>query len=163
MKVPKGVRNAVLSVVALIVLFLGGGMALALMSGGEEPEPAATKPVDTEPKYQPLKKPAAPPPNAAVGVALGSITSPVAAGSNAALSVRTTPTANCTVVVTYNGINSRDSGLAPKVADAYGIATWTWTVEAAVPPGTWPAKITCNYNGRSAVFDTKLQVTKPTQ
>lgn len=86
--------------------------------------------------------------------------SPVKAGSNTTISVKTTPKATCSISVVYAGAASTDSGLAPKKADAYGEASWTWTVGASVPAGSWPVKVTCTYKAKSGVVQQSLQVTR---
>jgi hypothetical protein len=89
------------------------------------------------------------------------LTSPEAPGDNVSMSVKTVPTSTCTIRVEYNKIPSTDSGLVAKTADEFGIVSWTWTVGEDVPLGTWPAKVTCVYNGRSAVVQGDLQVAEP--
>jgi hypothetical protein len=158
MKIPRGVRSALLSVVILIVLFVLAGTAYTLFLGQSGPPPDKTTSKPAQAAYS-APKPVAPAPNAPVGVSVDSLLSPVSAGSNTSLQVKTTPTASCAVSVVYNGVASTDSGLAPKVADAYGIAGWTWTVGAAVPAGSWPITVTCSYNTKSGVVKTNLQVT----
>ncbi len=158
MKIPRGVRNALFSVVILVVLFVLAGAAYTLFAGQSGPEPVKTTSKPAQTAYS-APKPVAPAPNASVGVSIDSLLSPVSAGSNTSLEVKTTPKANCTVSVVYNGVASTDSGLAPKVADAYGVAGWTWTVGAAVPAGSWPINVTCSYHAKSGVAKTNLQVT----
>lgn len=158
MKVPKGVRNGLFSVIVLVVLFVLAGVAYTLFVGQSGPPPAKTTPKPAQTAYS-APKPVAPAPNAPVGVSVASLLSPVIAGSNTSLEVQTTPTASCAVSVVYNGAASTDSGLAPKAADAYGVAGWTWTVGSAVPAGSWPITVTCSYHGKSGVVKTNLQVT----
>jgi hypothetical protein len=158
MKVPKGVRSALLSVVILIVLFVLAGTAYTLFLGQSGPAPVKTTAKPAQAAYS-APKPVAPAANAPVGVSVDSLLSPVSAGSNTSLQVKTTPGASCTVSVVYNGVASTDSGLAPKAADAYGIAGWTWTVGPGVPAGSWPINVTCSYHGKSGVVKTNLQVT----
>ena len=147
-----------LSVVILVVLFVLAGVAYTLFTGQSGPAPAKTTSKSAQAAYS-APKPVAPAPNAPVGVSVDSLLSPVSAGSNTSLEVQTTPTASCAVSVVYNGVASTDSGLAPKAADAYGVAGWTWTVGAAVPAGSWPITVTCSYHSKSAVVKTSLQVT----
>jgi hypothetical protein len=127
------------------------------------PAAPATKPkaVDenaTAPINSYTIKPTKPAANAGVGVSVGSLTTPVKAGSNADIEIRTTATSNCSISVIYNNTPAHDSGLAPKTADAYGIVSWSWTVPAGTPVGNWPVKVTCKYGKKWAVVDTKLQV-----
>jgi hypothetical protein len=92
--------------------------------------------------------------------ALQALTSPVKAGQNSSVNVKTNATSTCTINVSYNNVASKDSGLTPKVADAYGNVSWSWTVDPTAPVGSWPVKVTCVYRGRSAVVIGNLQVIK---
>jgi hypothetical protein len=142
-----------------LLLFGTAGAVYVYISGRHEPA-TAVKTVKSTPLPTSLKpkKPAA---NAPEGVALQSLTSPVKAGENTSITIKTLPTSTCTVAVTYsNGAVSRDSGLSAKKADDFGIVTWAWTVEPAVPAGTHHVKVTCAYNGRTGVFIGNLEVTK---
>lgn len=153
------VRRVVVTIVVMVLLFLAAGTAYVYFSGKQtkhDEPPAAAK---TE-EVSGLPKPVQPAANAPVGVAVGALSTPVKIGANASLNVLTNATSKCTIVVTYGNVVYKDSGLDPKTADAYGNVTWTWTIGATVPVGEWPIKVTCAYNGRSAVVDTKQQVTK---
>jgi flagellar basal body-associated protein FliL len=158
-RMKKTILNTLITVTVLIILFLGAGIAYVLVSEKtpvEQPVPAAK----TSGEPSALPKPSQPSPNAPEQVAVENLTSPVKPGTNSALTIKTNATSTCTISVTYNGVASKDSGLTPKVADAYGNATWSWTVDASAPAGTWPVKATCVYRGRSAVAIANLQVTK---
>lgn len=156
MRLPRSVRNALISALVLLVLIVGAGVAYTLLAGGTDttvtppPRQTATK----EPVIKP-KKPAA---DAKEGAAIEMLTSPVAAGSNASVNVRTNAGSTCSILVTYAGVKSTDSGLKPKTADDFGAVSWAWTVGSTVPAGNWPVKVTCVYHGRSAVVQSDLQV-----
>jgi hypothetical protein len=142
----------------MVVIFLVAGVIYVYYTGQQQPAPA--KPAaKTETNPTGLPKPQQPAANAQEGVALESFNAPVKAGENTSLQIRTNPTSTCTIVVTYNGAVSHDSGLADKKADPYGFVTWTWTIPTTVPPGTYPAKVTCFYNGRSGVAVENFVVT----
>jgi hypothetical protein len=111
-----------------------------------------TKPKTTEP--------AQPAPNAKEGVAVQSLTSPVAPGDNASIDIHTNRDSKCTITVVYNNIPSKDAGLTPKTADEYGLASWSWTVESTVPVGKWPVTVTCEWNKKIAVVIGDLIVKK---
>jgi hypothetical protein len=129
------------------------------MDGNSEKDLTANaKPVAATP--DPVVKPVQPSPNAREGAAVEFIDSPVSVGSNTTISIHTNPTSKCTIAVVYNNIASADSGLVPKIADAYGTVSWTWTVGPSVPLGTWPVKVTCAYNGRTGFVQATLEVTK---
>lgn len=102
--------------------------------------------------------PTKPAENARASASVQLLTSPVAPGDNASISIKTLPTSTCTIKVIYNDVPSTDSGLVAKTADEFGIVSWAWTVGATVPQGTWPATVTCTYNGRSAVVRGDLVV-----
>ncbi len=75
------------------------------------------------------------------------ITSPpgtVNAGSNASVSIHTSPNAACSIDVEYKNGPSKAQGLDPKSADAKGNASWTWKVASTTTLGSWPVYITCN-------------------
>lgn len=152
-------KKAALSVLVLILFFIGAGVVYTFFSGQQEPK--ASKPAKkvSQEDYKPIK-PKAVDPKGPVGIAQESITSPVAPGANAAVTIKTKPNALCHIAVTYNNVPSTDSGLSPKKADAFGSVTWTWTVGPNTPVGAWPVSLTCAENGKSAAFQTYLQVQK---
>lgn len=127
-----------------------------------------TKPVQPAAVAQPLaNKTITPAPvsdeNAPVGVAIQTLTSPVAKGGNASISIKTRPQAACSIRVTYSVTpnqdqESKDGGLIPKTADAYGVASWTWTVETSRPVGSWPVEVTCAYKAKWGYGKDMLQV-----
>ncbi len=156
---PKTARNIGISVVVLLVLAVGGGAAYTYFLGPENlqsAEPVAAPVSPSSPLFTP-SKPAA---NAKVGASVQTLTSPVAPGSNASISVKTNAGSKCTIVVIYDKAVSTDSGLAPKVADEYGTVSWTWTVEKTAALGKWPVKVTCVFNTQSAVVQGDLEVVK---
>jgi hypothetical protein len=158
MRIPKPVIYTSISVVVILVVVVGGGLLYTwLMGQTPPPEPPAVEGVQ-EIKRNPLPQPKKPDPNAPVGVAVQSLTSPVTPGTNVALTIRTTAEADCTIVVKYDEKESKDSGLVPKKADEYGMVSWTWTVDESVPLGTWPADVTCAYGKKSGMVRADLEV-----
>jgi hypothetical protein len=99
-------------------------------------------------------------PNAKEGVAVQSLSSPVAPGENASIYIHTNRDSKCTITVVYNKIPSKDAGLAPKTADEFGLVSWSWTVEASAPVGKWPVTVTCEWNKKIAVVIDDLIVKK---
>jgi hypothetical protein len=156
----KIVRKILVPTVILIVVFLIGGAAYSLLTSQEDVPETPVKTSSASEEAPAELKPHKPAPNAPESVAIYLSTEEVKAGSNTGLTVRTNPGSTCTISVIYNGVPSRDSGLANKTADAYGVVTWTWTVESNVPAGSWPVKVTCVYNGRSGVAQANLPVVK---
>ena len=158
-KVPRTVRNTLISVVMMVVLFVVVATIYVLVADRNAKTPAPPKSNQASQKASPLN-PVAPAANAPEGVALQSLITPVMAGQNTTLQALTNPGSTCTITAVYNNVASHDSGLAPKTADAYGLVSWTWTVDSTAPVGTWPATVTCVYHGRSGVLIGNLQVTK---
>jgi len=157
----KTARKILIPTAILCAIFLIGGMAYSLLSSGEEVKTVAPKKVDQgqDATIRDIK-PHKPNPNSPASVALYMLQESAPAGSNAGASVKTVPTAACTISVTYNDGPSQDSGLVSKTADDFGVVGWTWTVPPATPEGKYPVKVTCVYNGRSAVGIQDLVVTR---
>jgi hypothetical protein len=154
------VRNIAITVVVLLVLFVGAGVGYLYITGNSNDTNANQTPPPPPPETG-LPKPVKPAPNAPENAAVEVLTSPVAVGSNASISVKTNAGSTCTISVTYNNVPSKDSGLITKNSDDYGNVTWAWTVDKTAPVGTWPVKVTCVYNisKKSAVVVGNLQVT----
>lgn len=142
----------------MLAVVAGAGLAYTYFFGPDGSQQTATDKVPAPSPAQALPKPPKPAENARVGASIQNLTSPVAQGENAEINVRTLATAKCTIAVTYNGVAAQDSGLAPKVADDYGLVTWTWTVSKGTPVGTWPVSVTCAYKDKRAVVDGSLLV-----
>lgn len=156
----KRVRNIAITVVALLVLAIGGGVGYTWYMG-QQAVPAApvSASIETAPTA-PAPKHVQPAANAPASAAIQMLSSPVAPGSNASIDVKTNPGADCTISVLYNKVASTDSGLSHKVADDYGLISWTWTIEKTVPLGKWPVKVTCIHNKLSAVVQGDIVVAK---
>jgi hypothetical protein len=157
--VPRAVRNTLISVVVVVVVLVGGGVAYTYFLGPDNSQSTVAAPT-VAPPADPIAKPPKMAENAKESASIQTLTSPIAPGSNALLSVRTNPGSKCTVTVVYNNVPSTDSGLAAKVADEYGTVSWSWTVGSSVPLGKWPVKVTCAYKDRSAVVQGDLVVAK---
>lgn len=159
-KILKQVRNVAISIAALLVVVVSGGLAYAWYSGEQADknlqgldQPAAAA---VQPKVEPVKISQ----TGTIGASVQMLTSPITPGSNASIIVRTNPLATCTVTAVYNKVPSKDSGLIPKKADDYGVVEWAWTVESSVPLGTWPVTVTCANEKNSAVVRGDLEVVK---
>lgn len=158
-RMPKPLRHALTSATVLLVIIVLGGIAYTYIVGQSDTQTvAATAP--PEAPAEPVIKPSQPSPNAKESAAVEALTSPVAPGENASVTIKTNPTSNCTISVMYNNVASTDSGLVAKAADSYGTVTWTWTVGTNVPVGTWPVKVTCAYHTQTAVVQGDLLVQK---
>jgi hypothetical protein len=159
MRIPKTVRNTFLSVMVLLIIFIGVGAAYTYLGGDEStpPQTAVSKPEVTP---QQMIKPVMQDPNGPVGVAIGALTTPVRPGANASIQVRTHSGAKCDITVTYDTGISTDSGLVSKTADEYGVAAWSWTVGSNVADGKYPVNVACAYNGRSGVGTPQQEVSR---
>lgn len=153
------VRNVLVVIGILLVLVVGCGVAYVWYIG-QQPVNTAAEETPIETVQAPVIKPPQPAANAKVGAAVHMLTSPVAQGANASITVKTTPAAECTIKVVYDKTPSTDSGLIAKVADEYGMVSWSWTVEVSAPTGKWPAKVTCSSGEQSAVVQGDLVVEK---
>jgi hypothetical protein len=154
------IRNITLSIIALALVFAGAGVAYVLLTGGPSNEANAAKPQTASAPDTGLPKPTKPSPNAPESAGIQSLYTPVKIGTNTSMSVKTLPGSTCTISFIYNNIVSKDSGLAQKIADDYGNVTWAWTMSGDVPVGTWPAKVNCALNKKSAVVIGNVQVIK---
>lgn len=130
-----------LAVFILLVLLIGAGVAYTYFWGPTS-TPAAIAPKSSPPPNAQLVAPKGDP-KAPVGVSVQVMTSPVVPGENAMYVIKTKPKARCTVGVVYGTLVSKDTGLAPKIADEFGTLSWTWTVDKAAPVGKWDFETLC--------------------
>jgi len=147
--------------VVLLVLIVAGGIGYIWYTGQNNSDEIASS--DTTVKASKPTTVIAPvktAENAKVGASIQELTSPVLPGDNSSITVKTNPDAKCTISVIYDKTPSTDSGLLPKVADEYGIASWTWTVEKSAPLGKWPVKVTCAKGKMSGVVIGDLKLVK---
>lgn len=149
------------SIVFLLVLAVAAGIGYTwyMSEYGNEENQAIQHPTKASGGLQTSKRPKIPD-TATLGVSVQSITSPVVPGSNASLTVKTNPEANCSIEVAYNDVPVKDSGLVTKKADEYGIVEWTWTVPGNAPVGNWPVKATCANKKNTAVVENDLRIVK---
>lgn len=82
------------------------------------------------------------------------------AGENASITIRTNPEAECAITVKYNNVAAVDSGLVTKLADEFGVASWSWTLAASAPAGKWPIEVNCKNKKYSGMVRTDI-VVKP--
>lgn len=154
----KTLRNTAVAVIALLALIVGGGVLYVKLAGEASDGQLSQQATPPQPEVQPLPEPQKPKPNAPVGASVQSLTSPVKPGQNTSLSVRTNAGSKCSIEVKYGELSGEDSGLVTKVADDYGIVNWSWTVDKSAPVGTWPVKVTCKFNKKSAYVEGYLKV-----
>ncbi|HRJ05968.1 MAG TPA: hypothetical protein PK096_00150 [Candidatus Saccharibacteria bacterium] len=148
-------RRTFTSVVVLLILAAGAGLAYTWYSGQHQTVALSEAPVHktratfSAPKISP---------NARLGVAVQTVTSPVQPGSNASITIRTNPAAVCTISVKQAEAKMEDSGLSKKTADEFGMLSWAWTVKPTDPVGKWPINITCKNKKYSAVVVSEVLV-----
>lgn len=153
----RALQKLMITCLILGVILVGAGMAYSWYNskyGGSEVAVATLK------KPTPSRQPTKPSQTGQIGASLQSISSPIAPGDNASITVHTNADANCTIAVVYNKVPAKDSGLAPKKADELGLVTWGWTVPATTPVGKWPVTVTCANLKKSGVVSGDLVVTK---
>ncbi len=80
----------------------------------------------------------------------------VRSGDDGTIAVQTYPGAACQISVRYNSGPSDARALRPKTADARGMVSWTWHVEAGAINGRWPIVVTCSAGGRHVTLETTL-------
>jgi len=100
---------------------------------------------------QPSPTPAPAPASGAVAtLTITGLSSPVAAGADATVGIRTTPSANCHITVIYSSGPSSAAGLGPQTAPSSGVLSWTWKVGSRTKPGSWPVTVSCSIGSSSA-------------
>lgn len=152
------IRNIAISTAVILLVLIGAGVGYTFyMSKTEAPVVVNTPEPVVKANTVKHAKIAA---NAPASASIQSLTTPVMPGDNAAVSVKSNPKSECSIIVEYNKISSKDSGLKPKVSDEFGLITWSWTVDADAPEGKWPVTVTCAYNKKTAVVEGKLVVSK---
>ena len=151
---------AILGGLLLLALLIGGGIAYIYLT---EPDETVEQEEFGPDRYNELSfETEEPDPDAVVGISVQMLTSPVAPGSNATYEVRTLRGAECDISVTYDETESQDSGLTPKTANNFGMASWTWTVEEWVPEGQWPVEVICSWNEQSGMLRSDIEVSYDT-
>ncbi len=158
-RLPKPLRNALISAAVLLLVLVGGGVAYTYILGQSGPGDAAKAGLPVTTADEPVFKPIKPAADAKESASVETITSPVARGTNSSVTIKTNAASKCTISVVYSDKASTDSGLVTKIADDYGVVSWTWTVGTDVPVGTWPVKVTCAYHTQTAVVQADLVVT----
>jgi hypothetical protein len=156
----KALRNIALSVLVIVMIMVAAAGIYVWASGKDSDKKIndnSAKPATTV-GQSPIKPRPKPSPTAKVGASVQMIESPVAPGKNTSLTIKTNAGAKCTISVVYGSMKSTDSGLSQKIADDFGLVTWTWTVESSAPLGTWPVKVTCANKANSAAVQADLVV-----
>ncbi len=147
----RSIRSSIIAVVILAGLLFTGGTAYTWYMSQQEAVEATPLP-DVVSKAVAPKAPVKIADDAKVGISVQTLTSPVSRGGNSSISIKTLPTATCSIKFTYNSDKreSKDSGLIPKAADEFGVLSWTWTVTPDTQSGVWPVEVTCAHGSQSA-------------
>lgn len=160
-------RNVILAMV-VIGLLIGGMFVVYLWLN--KPKVVTTAGPAAVSQSSPRQiKTTKPPANVPIGSSIQSISSPIAPGSNASLTLRTTESAVCSIKVVYIDKTMHeidrvsDSGLGDKTADDFGMVVWTWTMPAHAAIATWQADMTCVRGDKSTRSVGEIVVQKPKQ
>jgi hypothetical protein len=87
------------------------------------------------------------------GLTVTAFTRSTARGAEDQLSVRTRSGASCSLGVTLpSGYESASSGLGTTIANASGVASWTWKIGSRTSPGTATATVRCGSATWSGTF-----------
>jgi hypothetical protein len=153
------VKSTIISVMVLLFIGAAAGLGYVWYVGNTKPVDVASIPAPTPKKTVMTQTPEKKAPEGPVSVAEQAFNSPITAGSNSSITIRTRPEAACSISVSYGeDIKSKDGGLIPKTADEFGNAQWTWTVEPGRPAGKWPVEITCALGKESGYYKTYLEI-----
>jgi hypothetical protein len=147
----------------ILAILVVAGVAYTWYNG-QQPASIAKVPSSNEPQAKQIV-PKTLDKNVQESAAVQTVTSPIAPGENAMISVKTNPTSSCKISVMYNNVAAVDSGLAARKADNFGTVNWAWTVPKSTPLGSWPITVTCEYYGKTAVVtqDLRVQASSTTQ
>jgi hypothetical protein len=156
--ISKKLQNILISGVLLLAAFLVAGTLYVYFT--DRTIKAAPEQLAVAPSYASLPPPTPPGLNAQEGVAVETLTSPVARGTEASINAETNAGSTCSIEVSYNGVRNTSTDLAPKVANSYGNVNWNWTIGGTAPVGNWPIKVMCTYNGRTGLVDDTIQITE---
>lgn len=154
-KILKRLRNILIGSLILLIILVTAGAIYTWYMGQNTPIYREDNASESK-TYSDLKPTVNNDPNQAVGVAIQSMSSPVAPGSEVFISVRTTPGANCKISVEYNKdtVETMKMKVAPmsgpdlidKKADDWGIVNWSWDVPTSAKIGKWYTTVSC-YKG----------------
>lgn len=138
-------------------LVVGVVLAVVIAACSNAPAPTTLGPGPT-PKATPAPTPIPTPTPIPLDVTKGGMTSPVAKGDKATLTVHTAVGADCKIVVEYDSGPSQASGLVEKTADTNGDVSWSWTVGQTTKSGTYPITVTCFKAERQGTLETSFVV-----
>ena len=154
---PKLGHKIAFSSLALTVLVFLAGFLYVYYS--DKQSTATAKQAATVIQSNPITPPKAAAANAKVGVSIETISSPIARGASAIAAVQTVEGASCSIEISYGSVKDTSPSLKPIIADAYGVAQWSWIIPKNAAIGSWPVKITCVRNSNSGVVDGSILIT----
>jgi hypothetical protein len=149
-------KTIILSTGAILLVMVAVGAAYTWYNG-QQPPAEAHATASTEPQAKQIRA-RIPSKNTQESAAVQVLTSPVAPGENAMISVKTNAGSTCRIAVVYNNVPETDSGLISRKADSFGTVSWAWTVPKGTPLGSWPVTVTCQFYDKSAVVSQDLRV-----
>ena len=135
---------------------LVGAMVAAVLFGACSNAPGAPVSATLRPTPTPTAVPTPTP--IPLDITKGNLTSPVAQGGKATVTIHTAVGADCKIVVEYDSGPSQASGLVEKTADASGDVSWSWTVGQTTKAGKWPITVTCFKADRQGTLETTFEV-----
>lgn len=166
-RIPRPLRNAIISAAVLLVLCVGVGEVYVMFAdNGSMPTAAASIQPAASIASSGEIKPSKPAPNIPESAAVEMATSPVAPGAQASVSVHTNAGSTCSIAVIYNFDYEKkqtpvsDPALGEQTADDFGTVAWNWTISPTAALGPGRATVTCTYHGRHAMVIADLLVTK---
>jgi competence protein ComEC len=95
-----------------------------------------------------------------IAISVTNVSNPIQAGSNAALTIKSTPNSNCTITVIYKNGPSDAAGLGPQVADQNGQVSWHWKVGPGTTAGIWNIITSCKIDDKSSSLTIPFEVYK---
>jgi len=115
----------------------------ALPSATPQPPIAVPPTQPPAPTSAPKPPPAPTATSAPFGYTITFLTSPILAGQNVTLKIKTAPNSACNLsYVTPQGDTSNMAGLGATTADGNGVCSWTWKITPNTKPGTGKLFIT---------------------
>lgn len=140
-------------IVVLLVLIIGLGILIIWLLQPKKIDSNTTPaPATQKPTIAPAHKFG---PNIPIGSSVQSISSPIAPGDNAYVTLRTTEGATCSIKVVSLDQHGKeidrvsDSGLVDKKVDDFGVVTWTWTMPVGAAIKIWQADMYCKRDDKS--------------
>ena len=158
-KFEKTVKKTIIVILIMIGWSIVAGIVYVYITGRDaDKKPSVQAPVEKE--KPPIPDPVKPAVGAPIGASVQSLLSPVKAGEETTIIIKTGSDATCVIVASYNKTPSKDPELAPKKASDRGSVEWTWTVDTATAPGKYPIKVTCDRDKKVGYVEGYLEVTK---